>query len=133
MFAELDGVLVEVVSAGAKEIAKLPYDLAEGLYVVGTGSSGAAEAMMISGALYFTIMFASAMSIYSPHPSYKVAVPVLANTSPNSTPAPVVAKVVDLDPAQAVATPQFKFMGLMFFCIGKYVNCGSMGQYGMCV
>jgi hypothetical protein len=53
LFADINGKLIEVVQAGAGEIAKLPYTLPEGIYVVGTGSTGAAEALAIMGATYF--------------------------------------------------------------------------------
>jgi hypothetical protein len=53
LFADVNGKLIEVVQAGAAEIAKLPYTLPEGIYVVGTGSTGAAEALAIMGATYF--------------------------------------------------------------------------------
>ena len=39
MCVDLDGKLLEVVQAGAAELAKIPYSLQEGLYVVGTGRS----------------------------------------------------------------------------------------------
>lgn len=38
----MDGALREVVVATQADVAKLAADLAEGVYVVGTGSTGAA-------------------------------------------------------------------------------------------
>ena len=49
MFAKTASGLVEVVSVSTAELARLPYDLAEGIYVVGTGSTGAAAALGVSG------------------------------------------------------------------------------------
>lgn len=49
MFAKTATGLVEVVSVNAAELARLPYDLAEGVYVVGTGSTGAAAALGVCG------------------------------------------------------------------------------------
>lgn len=49
LFAETASGLVEVVSVNAAELARLPYDLAEGVYVVGTGSTGAAAALGVCG------------------------------------------------------------------------------------
>lgn len=49
MFAETASGLVEVVSVSSAELARLPYDLAEGVYMVGTGSTGAAAALGVSG------------------------------------------------------------------------------------
>ena len=51
LFADTASGMLEVVSVNAAEMARLPYDLSEGLYVVGTGSTGAAEALGICGAL----------------------------------------------------------------------------------
>lgn len=43
-----NGTLVPVVEALSSDLAKLPYDcLQEGLYVVGSGSTGAAEALAV--------------------------------------------------------------------------------------
>lgn len=49
MFADTAAGMVEVVSVSSAELARLPYDLAEGVYVVGTGSTGAAAAIGVSG------------------------------------------------------------------------------------
>lgn len=49
MFAETASGLVEVVSVNAAELARLPYTLSEGVYVVGTGSTGAAAGLGICG------------------------------------------------------------------------------------
>lgn len=49
LFAETASGLVEAVSVTSAEMARLPYDLSEGLYAVGTGSTGAAEALGICG------------------------------------------------------------------------------------
>lgn len=49
LFAETASGLVEVVSVNSSELARLPYDLAEGVYVVGTGSTGAAAALGVCG------------------------------------------------------------------------------------
>lgn len=49
LFADTASGMVEVVSVSASEVARLPYDVAEGLYVVGTGSTGAAAGLGICG------------------------------------------------------------------------------------
>lgn len=51
MFAETASGLVEVVSVNAAELSRLPYDIAEGVYVVGTGSTGAAAGLGVCGEL----------------------------------------------------------------------------------
>jgi hypothetical protein len=58
LFVDMNGKAVQVVEALSSDIAKLPYEgLHEGLYVVGSGSTGAAEALAVmvsclSAALY---------------------------------------------------------------------------------
>jgi hypothetical protein len=48
LFVDLNGKATEVVEALSSDIAKLPYEgLHEGLYVVGSGSTGAAEALAV--------------------------------------------------------------------------------------
>jgi hypothetical protein len=116
MFATVNGQLVEVVSAGAIEVAKLPYAMAEGLYVVGSGSTGAAEALGIIGFGYFAIMMASALSFKQPHPSYM---------STTKTGAAVVAEGPDVSVDGAMRTPQFYLLGTTFFCVAA----GGMGLF----
>ena len=59
--AQTEGGLVEAVQATASDLAKLPFDgMAEGLYQVGTGNTGAAAALVVSGAAMTSIMLASA-------------------------------------------------------------------------
>jgi len=71
MFVETaDRGLLEVVNAGTADLAKLSYNLAEGLYVVGTGSTGAAETLTVLGGVYFTTLFLSSLVIKKPHPSF---------------------------------------------------------------
>lgn len=123
LFAQLsDGQLVEVVQAGATELAKLSHTMAEGLYVVGSGSTGAAEALAVMGLTYFAIMFSSALAIKKPHPNYTVVAPVKAG-KPGGV-APVVEAAPDLTLEQIMKTPQFHLLGLTFFC----VSTGAMGM-----
>ena len=71
LYTDLAGDLKEVVFATTKDLAKLSYTgLSEGYYVVGTGVTGAVEAMTIMGAGYFTIMMAAALTLKRPAPGY---------------------------------------------------------------
>jgi MFS family permease len=120
-FADVDGLMVEVVQAGASELSKIPYSsLQEGLYVVGSGSTGAMEALGTIGAAYFLSMFASSLLMKTPHPSYKVEAPPL---SAGSAPVPQEQPVVDLTVEEASRTRQFHLLGLTFFCLAT----GGMG------
>eukprot|EP01042_Synura_sphagnicola_P012045 gene12045-15340_t len=109
LYAEVDGKLVEVVEAGIKEIAKLPYDLSEGLYVVGSGSTGAAESLAILGAGYFAVILASSLCMVRPHPSYAPAgmvKPTVSIAAPEA---------LNLTLDAAVMTPQFHLLGVTLF------------------
>jgi hypothetical protein len=61
-YVEIAGELTEVVVATASDIAKSFPGLPEGVYVVGTGSTGAGLTLLVIGASYFVVMLASALS-----------------------------------------------------------------------
>lgn len=124
LFADVNGSLVEVINAGASELSKIPYALSEGLYVVGTGSTGAAEALAVMGAAYFAIMFSSALAIRTPHPNS----PFLVKPSPTAngaSTAPVV--IEDASLGEAMRAPQFYLLGTTFFCLAT----GGMGFFSV--
>ncbi len=54
--AEVNGQMVEVVIAGAKQVAAAPVALQEGIYVVGTGNTGAAGTFFTLGIVYLVVM-----------------------------------------------------------------------------
>jgi hypothetical protein len=65
MFASVDGQDLEVVVATKSALLKLGEAgelLQEGLYVVGSGSTGLAETFLTLGAIYSTAIFASAVA-----------------------------------------------------------------------
>jgi hypothetical protein len=129
LFAEVNGQFLEVVQAGASELAKLPYTLSDGLYVVGSGSTGACEALAVSGVAYFGVILASALAIKKPHPSYQA--PVAAISTNNTTeqkksavnPAPSVEITLD----EAMKQPQFYLLGITFSCIAT----GGLGMFAV--
>lgn len=136
LMASRGGEMVEVVQCGAAELAKLPYSIAEGLYVVGSGSTGAAEALAVLGLGYFSVMLGSALVIKSPHASVapKFAPPTAAAVTP-----PVNAggdKEVTVSSAtssyeitfdDAMRAPQFYLLGLTFFCLSG----GGLGLFSV--
>lgn len=145
LMAMVNGNLVEVVSAGAKELAKIPssYNLTEGLYVVGTGSTGAAEALGVCGLTYFSIMLAASLLIKSPHPSNQMVAaatvaanealakkqaalkPPTAADAPAATPQTSLPHNVSVD--DAMKLPQFHLLSLNFFCL----SAGGMGLFSV--
>lgn len=122
LFASVNGALVEVVQAGTAELAKIPYALSEGLYVVGSGSTGAAEALAVMGGAYFSIMVASALALRKPHPAYTAPAAVLKQ---GGYVAPVPAREISLD--EAMRQPQFYLLGASFFCLAA----GGIGMLGV--
>ncbi|MBT6211044.1 MAG: OFA family MFS transporter [Woeseia sp.] len=65
-FAESAGSLREVVVVGANDIAGMLVPGPEGVYVVGTGQSGAAETFFTLGLIYLVVMLIAAMSYRIP-------------------------------------------------------------------
>lgn len=129
LFAQkADGSLVEVVQAGTAELAKLPYALSEGLYVVGTGSTGAAEALATMGFGYFSIMMLSSLLLRGPHASYVPphSAPAATSTAAAAA-APAPTAVTDITVDEAVRTRQFYLMGATLLC----VSSGGMGLFSV--
>ncbi|KAG5186811.1 major facilitator transporter [Tribonema minus] len=120
MLAQVGDAAREVISVTSADIAKLPYDIAEGVYVVGTGTTGAGTALSVCGAVYGAIMLASAFTIKLPRPGFKPAgwePPVAAESAAVGAVAPAVTANTVLK------TPQFHMLGAVFFSVA----CGGMG------
>lgn len=134
LLAEVGGSLQEVVAASSADLAKLPYDLAEGYYLVGSGATGAAPALAIAGGAYFLAMLASAATIRNPPPGYVpegYAPPAAAGDKEGSSPAPAVASPgSSIPPGRNVSvdtvmkTPQYWLLGTTFFAMAT----GGMGM-----
>ena len=65
------GEMKEVVVATAAEVSKLPGELAEGVYVVGTGSTGVAETFLALGTLHFAAMMTGTLLQKVPREGWK--------------------------------------------------------------
>jgi len=65
--AEVAGEWKEVVVATATEVAAMPIPGLEGVYVVGTGNTGAAQAFFTLGAGYLAVIMAGAFAYRVPH------------------------------------------------------------------
>lgn len=70
-FAEIAGNLQEVVIVGANDVANMLVPGAEGVYVVGTGTVGVAQAFFTLGAIYFVIMLCAAFGYRVPREGWK--------------------------------------------------------------
>lgn len=134
VLADVGGSLQEVVAASAADLAKLPYDLAEGYYLVGSGATGAAPALAIAGGAYFLAMLASAATIRNPKPGYVpegYAPPAAPGDKEGSGAAPPVASPgSSIAPGRNVSvdtvmkTPQYWLLGTTFFAMAT----GGMGM-----
>eukprot|EP00457_Paulinella_chromatophora_P003924 gb/GEZN01003933.1/.p1 GENE.gb/GEZN01003933.1/~~gb/GEZN01003933.1/.p1 ORF type:complete len:668 (-),score=54.91 gb/GEZN01003933.1/:61-1989(-) len=101
-FAEVGGQLQEVIEVSTKEIASssLFSHLQEGVYLVGSGSTGIAETLTTLGGVYLVIMSACALSFKLPSVGYN---PGGASSTLSTVKAPE--KYVPVD--NAMSTPQF--------------------------
>ena len=119
------GQFKEVVLATKADIARLPYELQEGWYVVGSGSTGAAPALAAMGLTYLGIMGWAAYNIRTPYPGYTVETSAAENENKNKYVAPVPKGNVDMD--TVMKTPQFYLLGTVFFCLAS----GGMGLFSV--
>jgi MFS family permease len=72
-FAEVAGEKVEVVVASASDMAKASVSGPEGVYVVGTGDTGAASVFLTLGIVYFIVMTIAAFAFRVPAKDWKPA------------------------------------------------------------
>ena len=71
LFALVAGQKLEVVFASAAQAADLPGGGEAGLYVVGTGNTGAAGAFLTLGIVYLSVMLVAAFGFRIPAPGWK--------------------------------------------------------------
>tara|TARA_B100000686_G_C16803998_1_gene988426 strand:- start:4428 stop:6149 length:1722 start_codon:yes stop_codon:yes gene_type:complete len=116
-FAEVAGEKIEVVVASASEASQA------GVYVVGTGNTGAAGAFLTLGIVYFTIMMIAAFQYRVPKEGWK----------PEGYKAPTVeesaAKMKTLNDVhinQAIKTPQFYQLWIVL-CFNVSAGIGVIG------
>ena len=121
LFIESSGDgLREVVLAHASDLAKFQTNLAEGFYYVGTGSTGAASAIAICGAMYTGLMLLSAFTMKRPLPGYK---PEGFEMSPQA----VQVSNQNVTPSQVMKTPQYWFLATTFYCLAT----GGIGVFSV--
>ena len=72
-YADIGGEWLEVVVAGAVEVSRMIVPGPEGVYVVGTGGTGAALTFFTLGLAYFCVMLAAALSFRLPAEGWKPA------------------------------------------------------------
>ncbi len=122
-FAEVAGNKIEVVVATAADMAKTPLSGPEGVYVVGTGDTGAASVFITLGLLYFVIMIIASFSFRVP----------AKNWSPEGWDAPEQTesskKLITNDHVhinESIKTPQFYRLWIML-CLNVTAGIGVIG------
>ena len=121
-FAEVGGVLREVVIVGATEARDMTLPGSEGVYVVGSGATGVAEAFILIGLIYLAVMLIAAFSYRLPPQGWQ----------PDGWQAPdedarnklITTANVDID--QALRTPQFYQLWIVL-CLNVTAGIGVLG------
>ncbi len=121
--ADVGGQMVEVVVAGAAQVAAAPVPLQEGVYVVGTGNTGAAATFFTLGISYFIVMMIASFSYRVPREGWLPAgwTPPSADTASKRM---ITHKNVHID--QALKTPQFYLMWIVL-CFNVTAGIGVIG------
>ena len=70
-FAEVSGVLREVVVIGTAEVREMTVPGPEGVYLVNTGATGVAETFLVIGLIYLAVMLMAAFSYRIPAEGWK--------------------------------------------------------------
>ena len=70
-FAEVSGVLREVVVIGSAEVREMIVPGPEGVYLVNTGATGVAETFLVIGLIYLAVMLIAAFSYRIPAEGWK--------------------------------------------------------------
>ncbi len=122
-FAEVNGSLREVVVATASDVSRMIVPGPEGVYVVGTGSTGAAATFFTLGIVYLIVMIAAAFSYRVPREGWtpKGWTPPQADTAAKKM---ISSNHVHID--QALKTPQFYLLWIVL-CANVTAGIGVIG------
>jgi len=122
-FVDVAGDKLEVVVASVSDMAKVPVNGPEGVYVVGTGDTGAASVFLTLGVVYFVIMVIAAFSLRVPAKNWAPKGWQAPEQKPGSTKL-ITDENVHID--QALKTPQFYQMWIML-CFNVTAGIGVIG------
>ncbi|MEM7154068.1 MAG: OFA family MFS transporter [Myxococcota bacterium] len=121
--AEVAGQLREVVVVGAGDVAAMAQPGPEGVYVVGTGSTGVASTFFTLGLVYFVVMLVASFSYRVPPQDWTPE----GWTPPSDDRASrkmITRHHVDID--QALKTPQFYLLWIVL-CFNVTAGIGVLG------
>ena len=121
-FVEISGNLTEVVVVGANDIAKMIVPGDPGVYIVGTGSSGASQTFLFLGVVYFLVMMVAAFSYRVPAKGWlpKDWIPPKDSEKTRL----ITKNHVLID--EALKTPQFYFLWIVL-CFNVTAGIGVIG------
>lgn len=120
-FAEVAGALREVVVVGAGDVSQMIVEGQQGVYAVGTGSTGVAETFFVLGAAYFVVMLIAAFSYRVPADGWKPEGWIEPEENADRL---ITTHHVSID--QAVRTPQFYLLWIVL-CFNVTAGIGVLG------
>lgn len=120
--AKIGNDLHEVVIVGANDLSTMIVPGPEGVYLVGSGTVGAAETFFSLGAIYFVVMMIAAFSYRIPAPGWQPKGWQAADTEANQK-SMISSHDVDID--QALKTPQFYQLWIML-CFNVTAGIGVL-------
>jgi len=121
-YADIAGILQEVVTVGAAEARGMTLPGPEGVYVVNSGATGVAVTFLVIGVIYLLVMLAAAFSYRLPAPGWKPAGWV---EPPHDERHRLVTRN-DVDIDQALKTPQFYQLWIVL-CFNVTAGIGVLG------
>ena len=122
-YAEVDGAWQEVVVASVADVSRVHASLQEGVYLVGSGNTGAAATFSTLGLVYFVVMMVAAFSYRVPAESWRPE-GWIPPTEGQSTQRMMTLGHVHAD--QALRTPQFYFLWIVL-CFNVTAGIGVIG------
>ena len=122
-YAEVDGAWQEVVVASVADVSRVHASLQEGVYLVGSGNTGAAATFSTLGLVYFVVMMVAAFSYRVPAEGWRPE-GWTPPTEGQSTQRMMTLGHVDAD--QALRTPQFYFLWIVL-CFNVTAGIGVIG------
>jgi MFS family permease len=122
-FVERAGEQLEVVVVGANEVAGMLVPGPEGVYVIGTGSTGVAQTFIALGLLYFVVMVIAAFSYRLPAEGWLPEgwTPPAEDSGANKM---ITTHNVDIE--EAMKTPQFYKLWVVL-CMNVSAGIGVLG------
>ena len=121
-FADVSGVLQEVIVASAADVRGMTVPGPEGVYVVGTGASGVAETFVVIGLIYLIVMLLAAFSYRLPAPGWQPA----GWEPPPEDDRQHLITMHDVDIDEALKTRQFYQLWIML-CLNVTAGIGVLG------